>query len=139
MANDAASRISTWFAEHEDEDGDFVRMLAGGRPVLYLGDCDPVDLLVFVWLRSQTPVSYIGVSDSLIERLDVQVEAWMTIPLAAAEKEAISLLTGLCPDYGEVIGPQCAALLARGRKLEIEAVIPGRYSLQGAIVEKDAP
>jgi hypothetical protein len=64
------------------------------------------------------------------------VEDFMTIPLADDERAAISLLENLCPDYRAIVGPQCAALLDRGRKTEIEVVVnfaPGNVSLEDAI------
>jgi len=60
----------------------------------------------------------------------------MTIPLADDERAAISLLENLCSDYRAIVGPQSAALLDRGRKIEIEAVVnfaPGNISLEDAI------
>jgi len=120
----------------DENDAQWLRTIAGDRVVVFLGDADPVDLLIFVWLRSQMPVSYVGVNDRLIQKLGVRVEDFMTISLADDEKAAISLLASLCPDYRTVVGPQCAALLDRGRKIEIEAVVnfaPGSVSLEDAI------
>ncbi|MEN6497891.1 MAG: hypothetical protein ABFD16_26635 [Thermoguttaceae bacterium] len=89
----------------------------------FLGDADPADLLVFAWLRSQMPLSYAGVSDSLVEKLGVQVEDSLTIPLTNAERAAVSLLMEACLDCRAAVGQQCATLLDQGRKIEIEAVL----------------
>ena len=119
-----------------EDDAAWLRTLVGDRIVLFLGDADPADLLVFAWIRSQIPVSYVGVSDLLVQKLGASVEDSATIPLAADERTAVSLLTNFCPDYRAIVGPQCAELLDRGRKIEMEAVvnsIHGRVSLEAAI------
>ena len=116
-----------------EDDARWLQALAGDREILFLGDCDPADLLVFAWLRSQIPLTHVGVSDSLVRSLSVHVEDNMTIPLADSEREAAFLLTDVWPDYRQVVGSQCAGLLERGRKLEVEAVISwarGRTSLR---------
>lgn len=120
------------------EDVVWLRALMSDRPVAFLGDADPTDLLVFAWLRSQMPVSYIGVDDMLVQKLGVVVEDSLTIPLTNVEKAALALLADVFPDYKGAIGPQCAALLDRGRKIEIEAVISfaaGRVSLGDALAQ----
>jgi len=119
-----------------ENDAQWLRTIADDRVIVFLGDADPADLLIFVWLRSQMPISYVGVNDVLIQKLGVRVEDFMTISLAEDEKAAIPLLANLCPDYRAVVGPQCAALLDRGRKIEIEAVVNltrGSVSLEDAI------
>jgi len=119
-----------------EDDAAWLRTLARDRAVLFLGDADPADLLVFAWLRSRIPLSHVGVSDLLVQKLGARVEDFTTIPLADDERTAVSLMANLCPDYRAVVGPQCADLLDRGRKIEMEAVInfiPGRVLLKDAI------
>ena len=119
-----------------EDDAEWLRTLAGDRIVLFLGDADPADLLVFAWLRSQMPISHVGVSDLLAQKLGVRLEHSLSIALADEEKTALSLLANLCPEYRWLVGPHCAAFLDQGRKIEIEAVInstPGTVSLKDAI------
>lgn len=105
-----------------ESDAEWLQSLVADRVLLFLGDCDPADLLIFVWLRSQVPLTHLGVSDRLIQRLGVSTEGLATIPLTDEEREAFSLLRDLCPDYRDLIGARCAALLTHGHKLELEAV-----------------
>jgi len=58
--------------------------------------------------------------------------------LTDVEKEALLLLGDFCPNYQELVGSQCAALLNQGQKIEMEAVInfaAGRVSLDDAITQ----
>jgi hypothetical protein len=118
----------------------WLRRLAGDRHVLFLGDSDPADLLIFAWLRWQMPIKYGGVSDRLVLALDVQIQDTPAIPFADSEREAVSMLGEVCPDYRELVGPKCAALLDQGRKIEVEAVIltPGRVPLEDALAQLSA-
>lgn len=111
----------------------WLRELASGSPLVFLGDADPADLLVFAWLRLRMPVSYAGVSDRLVQRLRVQVDDSLTVPLTDTEKAAVSLLAEVCPDYRLTTGGKCAAFLDQGRKIEIEAVLTS--ATNGATLE----
>lgn len=106
-----------------DRDVSWLRALAGDHPVLFLGDCDPVDLLIFVWLRLQLPIRHVGVSDSFIEKLGIRRGDSLTIPLSDSEQKALLLVAELCPDRTELVGSVCLALLNAGRKIEVEAAV----------------
>jgi hypothetical protein len=88
-----------------------------------LGDCDPFDLLVFAWLRQHLSVHYLGVSDIVLSAVGLQVEDSMTITLPEDELNAMSLVEEFLPNYARLIGPSCAELLARKRKIELEALV----------------
>ncbi len=105
-----------------EDDVAWLRVLAGDRVVCFLGDADPVDLLVFAWLRSRIGAKHAGVSDLLLSNIGVSWDDRVTIPLSDSESGALTLLADVCPDFQTLLGSQCAALLDRGRKLEIEAV-----------------
>jgi hypothetical protein len=114
----------------------WIRVIAGDRPILFLGDNDPVDLLVFVWLRCQIPVSYLGVSDRLIRKLGVRLTNSLLIPLSDAEKAAMPLLAEVCPEYRKLIGSRCMGMLEAGKKIEVEAVVnfaSGQTTMKDAI------
>ena len=49
-----------------EDDARWLQALAADREILFLGDSDPADLLIFAWLRSQLPMKHVGVSDSLV-------------------------------------------------------------------------
>ena len=104
-----------------EDDVAWLRMLVRDRVVCFLGDADPVDLLVFAWLRSRIDVKYAGVSDFFLSNIGISWNDRVTIPLSDSESGALALLADLCPDFQILLGSQCPALLDRGRKLEIEA------------------
>jgi hypothetical protein len=104
-------------------DGESLCEWVGNRKTYYLGDCDPVDLLLFAWLREFVDVVHLGVGDTLIYLLATTLSDAMEIPLAPCEASSLATLEQLCPDYRSLLGPRCAALIARGKKLEVEAVL----------------
>ena len=67
-------------------------------------------------------MKFAGISDMLLSNIGVSWDDRVTIRLSESESEALALLAELCPDLRLLLGPQCAALLDRGRKLELEAV-----------------
>lgn len=101
----------------------WLRAFAKDRTVFFLGDADPVDLLTFAWLRFQMPIIYLGINDSLVQSAGMTLENRFTIPLSDSEVLAMPLLAEVCPDYSELLGPQCSTLLESGRKLEVEAMV----------------
>jgi hypothetical protein len=114
----------------------WLRGIAADRQLLFLGDADPVDLLIFAWLRSQIPVSYAGISDSLIQTLGSNITDDFAIALSDSERAALPLLVEVFPDYPTAIGSLCAARLNQGQKNEIEAVLnfaPGHTTLAEAL------
>lgn len=119
----AAVRVVGRAGLPNEQDVTWLRELAGNRPVEFLGDADPADLLVFAWLRARMRVTYLGVSDALIRESGVPMDDSCTIPLSEAELAAFALLGEVFPDCRAVVGRQCAALLDRGRKIELEAVV----------------
>lgn len=106
---------------HESE-FDFVGASLQGHPVLFLGDADPCDLLIFAWLRVRTDVSYCGLSDSLLARCGVSLDERTTIPMSPDEVASMPFLAECLPEYATLLGPQCSALLSSRRKVELEAL-----------------
>jgi hypothetical protein len=100
--------------------------LVGHSELLFLGDMDPVDLMVYAWLRASLlpkPVRHIGVSDTLLADFAVPVPQWCIMRCADSELAARSVIQQVLPNLAETVGPQCAALLAEGRKIELEAIV----------------
>lgn len=102
---------------------DAIIKIVGGRKLFFLGDCDPFDLLVFAWLRQHLSVHYLGISDIVLSAVGLRVEDSMTITLPDDELNAMSLVEEFLPNYARLIGPSCAELLARKRKIELEALV----------------
>jgi hypothetical protein len=95
---------------------------------IFIGDCDPPDILIFSWLREHLPIVWHGVNDNFLELHRTRFIEWIWIPMSVSEREAVSLLPELCPDYRKLIGDYCASVLEDGFKIEIE----------GAIIDRDA-
>lgn len=101
----------------------------GGRSLLFLGDMDPVDLLIFAWLRFRLrsdKVRYVGVGGRLLSQLSLFDEASIQIPQAPSELEAHSLLLDALPDLDDITGASVVRLLISGLKIEVEGALFGR-------------
>jgi hypothetical protein len=108
----------------------WMRQMVGKRKLLFFGDLDPADLLVFAWLRRRlrgVRLEYLGINDSLLAAVGFEpadsVPSVRTIRLRGSEKKAMQVLAKAFPDFPEIVGERCAGLLARGHKLEIEAIL----------------
>ena len=109
-----------------DEDLSGIADIVRDRPVYFLGDCDPFDLLVFAWLRQHIPIRFLGTSDAVLSALGITIQESFLIPLSAEEQRAIVLLREFCPDFSQLVGPTCAKLLDDNRKIESEALVSFR-------------
>ena len=109
----------------------WIRQIVGQGEVLFVGDLDPVDLMVFSWLRTQVrpiPTRYLGINDAFlafVRPVDAEFRAFSLAPLELA---AFSLLQTILPDLTELLGPQCAGILASRRKLELDAIVSLRQT-----------
>ena len=104
-------------------DAQWIARLTNGAEYVLLGDADPPDLLVFAWLRAHIHIKWWGVSDTFLNVLGVPQTDRITIPLSDSERAAIPELDELCPDFRHLLGPYCASLLDRGRKIELEGAL----------------
>ncbi|MEX0678262.1 MAG: hypothetical protein WD063_14370 [Pirellulales bacterium] len=105
---------------------DWMSPLVADHDLLFLGDMDPVDLLIFAWVRaklSPKPIVYLGVSDAYLLALNVSIARSFTLQFTPSEQESMSLLSTVFPDYREVVGESCSRLLEQARKIELEAVV----------------
>ena len=96
------------------------------RELVFLGDMDPVDLLIYAWLRERLApriVSYLGLGDELLASLEMSSTESIRIRCTRSERQAVALLNKVFPDYPDRIGDNCAALLRQGYKIELEAML----------------
>ena len=108
------------------EDVPWISGLIGQGQLVFLGDMDPVDLMVFAWLKARlkhASLTYLGISDGYLSQLGVVVPEAFIMSCAPCERSSLTLLGSVLPDFRELIGPVCAALLDDGRKIELEAVV----------------
>jgi hypothetical protein len=107
-------------------DVDSVRKLTGRRKILFLGDLDPSDLLIFAWLRARLGprrIEYLGIGDRLLNERAIVIPDSYWIKLSRSERRSLPVLNEAFPDFRDVAGPHCAAELDNGRKLELEAIV----------------
>jgi hypothetical protein len=99
--------------------------IIGKRELIFIGDLDPVDLMIFSWLREQLPsikLQHHGINDRFIAGLNVLIPKTYRIPLCSSEKAAFSVLNAILNDIKETLGPECYEILQGGYKIELEAV-----------------
>lgn len=105
-----------------DVDVDWLASIVGSRRLLFLGDTDPPDLLIFAWLRERIDIRYLGISDQLLTRCAVPRSDNLLIPLSDTESAAMPLVSQLFADSQSQLGNWCSNLLASRRKIELEAL-----------------
>lgn len=122
-ADDLSMAVISRYGLPQSEDVAWMRTLVAGRELMFLGDADPPDLLLFAWLRAHLPMRFLGVSDRLLESLGGKPGGGNAMPLSADEKDALIVVEQTCPEFRELVGPFCASLLDNGFKIELEAAI----------------
>jgi hypothetical protein len=111
-----------------------------GLPVLFIGDCDPYDLTVYLSLlrggddlakndASAVPVHFLGIDDRWLALCanafsppeggsdDFKLVMGEMSPV---ERRHLDALLKLAPEVERLVGPRCMQILAAGRKLELE-------------------
>jgi len=94
--------------------------------LLFLGDMDPVDFMVFLWCRESLPskcITYLGLKDTLLDLLGMRSAESVSIPCTISEQKTLAFLNDVYPGVKEVLGTQCALILDQGRKVELEAIL----------------
>jgi hypothetical protein len=109
-------------------------------PVLFIGDCDPYDLTVFLSLQrgsddlvkakeTVVPVRYLGVDDRWLglcaaafsppEGGNPDFKLVLT-EMTPIERRHLEVLLKVAPEIERLVGPRCMQILQAGRKLELE-------------------
>lgn len=116
------------FGEHLEE----VRARLGGRKLHFFGDLDPPALMIFAWLREclGADLTHAAINDRFLIALDRPIPASYCINLEPSERQAFALMPAFLPDLSNVVGPTCHALLASGRKIELEAAVSSQRSAE---------
>jgi hypothetical protein len=121
------------------EEADWLSSMVGSRRLLFLGDADPADLLIFAWLREHLPVQHVGLSDRLLRQCGVESRDNLTIALSEPEVSALPLVTQCLGALMGYLGPRCSRLLFSGRKTELEALFSfaacGPSELEAALLQ----
>lgn len=107
----------------DEDDLPWLRLWADRQRLLFLGDADPCDLLIYAWLRSRLDITYCGLSDSLLHRIGVNLDDACIIPQESSEMAAVRLVTEHLPDLAALVGERCAEIIRSGRKIEVELLV----------------
>jgi hypothetical protein len=105
-----------------ESDAAWLAATANSRRLLFLGDADPADLLIYAWLRERLTVEHCGLSDELLQKCGVPFENRLTIEMKPSERAAMPLVSEHLGDPPAILGPWCAGLLNSRRKIELEAL-----------------
>ncbi len=93
------------------------------QSLIFIGDCDPPDLMIFAWLREHLPIVWHGVSDAFLMTHGTYQNSCIHIGMGEMERSACQYLPDFFPDFRDVVGPYCAGLLDDGFKIEVEGAI----------------
>jgi hypothetical protein len=94
--------------------------------MMFVGDMDPADTMIFAWLRARLPsvaVTHLGINDRFLSKLGVTVPMSYRIRLEPAETAAVSVVDDLLPDAHDTLGTDCLRILKDGYKIELEAIV----------------
>jgi hypothetical protein len=105
-----------------DEDVQGFRLLVGDRRLVFVGDADPSDLLIYAWLRSRLEITYRGLSDSLLKQCGVAIDPRITLQQSPDEWASMAFLTERLPEWADLVGPQLAEVVRSGKKIEAEVL-----------------
>ena len=106
----------------------WIERMAGKSLLGFVGDLDPVDLMIFAWMEAQLPhgsLQFLGLGDRILRKLSPAEKRRAIISLSPSEIAAIPLLNEVLPEWDELIGRESHALVAGGLKIELEGVIHG--------------
>jgi len=109
-----------------ESDVDGLLRLCRGRRLVFLGDLDPVDYLIFCWLRCQLTnidASYLGISDLFLGRLDVTLSRCSVQSLGQSESDSLIEFADVFAELSQISGATCHQLIMDGKKVELEAVL----------------
>jgi hypothetical protein len=101
----------------------WISQMIGTCEVLFLGDMDPVDLMVFAWLRAglhPRRVTHVGVNDAFVKAAKFSSIKTLWCPCDPLEQQSLPLLKEVLPDLTKTVGKNCARMLEQGQKLELD-------------------
>lgn len=114
----------------------WIRKMIGLRPLLFFGDMDPVDLMVFAWLRANLHskcVTHLGVNDAFLKSLNISSVKTLSSPCAPSELKSLVLLKKVLPYLREVVGQKCNKMLEKGYKIELDMIVSNIDKVAGQL------
>lgn len=113
--------IGRWGLPHETE-LDWLKSMTEDRPLCFVGDADPCDLLIFAWLKQHMEISFRGINDRLLDTCGVSLSDPITIPQSAVELTSMQLVIESLPELEDLLGCNCLELVKSGEKIECEVL-----------------
>ncbi|HVT26555.1 MAG TPA: hypothetical protein VHE81_00920 [Lacipirellulaceae bacterium] len=104
----------------------WLRGIIQTRELMFVGDMDPADTMIFAWLRARLQsivVTHVGINDRFLSKLGISVPVSYRIRLGPAGTAAVSALDNVLPDANDTLGRDCRRTLKEGYKIELEAVV----------------
>lgn len=103
----------------------FFRPLIEKKPLIFLGDLDVTDILIFHWMKSFPATKhmvYCGINDEFLDAVRFKCREEFLIRLQEPEQRCFEEFKKVFTRFREQLGNDSFALLSRGVKLELEAV-----------------
>ncbi len=94
-----------------------IQRIVGDHELRFVGDLDVSDIVSFLTLK-QSRVSYLGIQDDWLQLANARKRIDGSVRMSDFEKRAIAELEAR--HALDFLGPDCRALLASGRKFEVE-------------------
>ena len=111
----------------------WIRSLARGHSLAFLGDMDPVDLMIFVWLREKLrpiPIAHLGINDEFLKVLRIDSIKARLQAMAPSEEKSVPVLGKIFLDVRDAVGQKCARVLERRQKLELESILVAKLNAE---------
>jgi len=103
----------------------WIRDVVAKHELFFLGDLDPVDLMIFVWLRARLHpkrIEHLGINDDYLHQTRVRLPDSFIMRCSQSERKALPVLRKAFPILSETLGPDCTRILEQGQKIELDAV-----------------
>ncbi len=87
----------------------WIRKAAANHPLLFLGDMDPADLMIFCWLRLRLRpkrIQHLGVNDAYLDALGVDLPRPFIMRRSPSERKSRPVLARVLPDLRDVVGDE---------------------------------
>ena len=103
------------------------------RNVAFVGDIDPVDVLICCYLTiklsNRCSVVNVGAIDSIVKLASRTGQECPILVLSEGESESLVLLSQCLASLGDVVPPSAQRMMMSGRKIELEALVGGEQSV----------
>ena len=116
-------------------DTKWIEQIVGPRRLFFIGDADPAESDDFPMAPINTRLEKAhsrGSKRSPLASLSSRFGGSLRFG-CLAEIQSMAVLEKVFPDFGSLLGPECAKLLAEKRKIEIEAVISYSRAANGIV------